>query len=141
MPRLKILQQIIVRTHVNQLLAGYVVFIAVVSGIITFVEPEIHGYGDALWYCYACITTVGFGDVLVTTWVSKLLSVILSIYSVLIIAIVTGVVVNFYNQMIQIRQEETLSAFVDKLQRLPEMSKDELEQLSASVHEFQKRLH
>lgn len=137
MKRLKILRQIIVRTHVDKLLVGYIVFICAVSGILAVIEPEIDSFFDALWYSYACVTTVGFGDVLVKTAIGRWLSVLLSIYSVLIIAIVTGVVVNFYTQMIQLQQEETLTAFMDKLERLPEMSKDELEALSERVRAFQ----
>lgn len=139
MQKLKILRQILVRTHVNQMLITYFIFIFAVAAIITLAEPGIHTYREAIWYCYACVTTIGFGDVVVVTAISRILSIILSIYSVLIIAIVTGVVVNFYNQMIRLRQEETLTAFLDKLEHLPELSKDELEQLSEKVAEFQKK--
>ena len=108
--------------------------------VITLAEPDIHTYRDALWYCYACVTTIGFGDVTVSTAVSKILSVILSIYAAFIIAIVTGVVVNFYNQIIKLRQEETLAAFLDKLEHLPELSKEELVEMAEKAKRFEKSL-
>ena len=57
-------------------------------------------------------------------------------YSIVVIALVTGVIVNYYNQLIQIRQKDTLAAFTDRLQRLPELSKEELEEMSANAKEF-----
>ncbi len=65
-----------------------------------------------------------------------MVSVILTIYSVLVVAIITGVVVNYYNQIIQIQQEETLVSFIDKLEKLPELSKDELLQISKKASLF-----
>lgn len=52
-----------------------------------------------------------------------------TIYSILIAAITTGVVVNYYNQIIQLQQKETLTAFLHKLERLPGFSTKELEDL------------
>lgn len=138
MKKLRILKRILVRTHTMELIVGFFAFIFIVGAIIAIVEPEIHTYRDALWYCYACVTTIGFGDVTVTTAISKLISVILSIYAAFIIAIVTGVVVNFYNQLIKLRQQETLTAFLDKLEHLPELSKEELAQMAERAKHFEK---
>lgn len=61
---------------------------------------------------------------------------LLTAYSIVVIALVTGVIVNYYNQLIQIRQKDTLASFSDRLQRLPELSKEELEEMSANAKEF-----
>ena len=61
---------------------------------------------------------------------------LLTAYSIVGIALVTGVIVNYYNQLIQIRQKDTLASFSDRLQRLPELSKEELEEMSANAKEF-----
>lgn len=58
------------------------------------------------------------------------------IYSVIVVAIVTGVIVNFYSQLIRIRQENTMEAFVYKLENLPSLSKEELKELSLSIKQF-----
>ncbi len=124
------------RTHVNKILLSYLGFVLIAALLIQIVEPNIHNYGDALWYCYSVISTAGFGDVTVTSFIAKAISVLVTIYSVLIIALVTGVIVNYYNQLIQIRQKETLAAFADRLQRLPELSKEELAEMSANAKKF-----
>ena len=82
------------------------------------------------------VSTAGFGDIVVTTLIAKTASVLLTIYSLIVIALVTGVIVNYYNQLIQIQQKETLAAFVDKLQRLPELSQEELTIMSERAKLF-----
>lgn len=141
MKKLRILKGILVRTHSADMLAGYLIFILAAALAINLMEPDIKTYGDALWYCYSVISTTGFGDVVVTTFIAKFISVILTIYSVFVIAIVTGVVVNFYTQIIRLHQEETLEAFMNKLERLPELTPEELEELSHRVAAFRIRKH
>ena len=58
------------------------------------------------------------------------------IYAVLVIAIITGVVVNYYNELVELRKSETISAVLDRLEQLPEMSKEELVELSEKVHKL-----
>ena len=63
-------------------------------------------------------------------------SVLLTIYSLFVVAIATGVVVNFYTQMVEMQREETLAMFMDQLERLPELSREELENISRKVRRF-----
>lgn len=136
MKRLRILNFILRRTHTYPILFTYLIFLLADALVILLVEPDINTYGDALWYCYAVLSTAGFGDIVATTFIGKAASVLLTVYSLLVIAIVTGVVVNFHSQLIQIRQKETLAAFVDKLEHLPELSLDELKEISERVKLF-----
>ena len=139
MRRLRILNRILKQTGADRLLYGFVVFYILCAAVIWLSEPGIQTMGDALWYCYAVITTVGFGDVLVTTPLARIVSVILSIYAILVIAIVTGVVVNFFNQIVELRQSETMMSMLDKLEHLPEMSGSELEEISQQVREMRNK--
>jgi voltage-gated potassium channel len=63
-------------------------------------------------------------------------SVLLTIYSLFVVAIATGVVVNFYTQMVELQRKETLAMFMDQLERLPELSREELENISRKVRQF-----
>jgi len=120
-------------TGADRILLGFLLFYIVCAFIIWLTEPQISTFWVAVWYCYAVITTVGFGDVVVTSHLSRIISMILSAYAVLVIAIITGVVVNYYNQIMEMRQSETITAVLDRLEQLPEMSKDELEELSGRI--------
>lgn len=136
MKRLRVLRNILVRTKTDKILIAYVVFVLLSALLIVLVDPAITSYSDALWYCYAVISTAGFGDVVATTFVSKILSLLVTMYSTIVIAIVTGVVVNFYTQIIEMQQKETITEFMDKLEHLENMSKEELKEISAKVKKF-----
>ena len=134
--RFKILYNILRYTKADRIFLSYLVFVFLDAALIWVLEPTIATYSNALWYCYAVISTAGFGDVTVTAFMPKILSVELTAYSLLVMAIVTGVVVNFYTQMIEVKNKETLSAFLDKLEQLPNLSKEECRELSEQVKKF-----
>lgn len=136
MKKLKLLWMILKRTKATQILSGYIVFLFASAAIIQLVEPYINRYGDALWYCYAVLSTAGFGDIVAMTFVGKLVSVLVTIYTIFVVAIVTGVVVNYYGQIVEMQRRETAMMFLDKLERLPELSKEELEDISKRVKKF-----
>ena len=133
MKKLRVLWRIMKQTGADRILLGFIGFYAICALIVWLGDPQIATYRDALWYCYAVITTIGFGDVLATSPVSRIVSVILSIYATLVLAIVTGVVVNFYMQVVEMKQSETVTSLLDRLEHLPEMSRDELEKLSGDI--------
>lgn len=123
MKKLRILWGILKRTRADHILLGFVLFLLADAAVIRLVEPDIHRYGDALWYCYAVISTAGFGDIVTVTLIGKICSVLLTIYTIFVVAIVTGVVVNFYTQLVEMQQKETLAMFMDKLERLRSFQK------------------
>lgn len=133
MKRIRLLRHIMRQTGADKIWTGFVIFFLACALVIWLREPVIASYRDALWYCYAVVTTVGFGDVTVTSFTARMLSVLLSIYAVLVIAIVTGVVVNYYNHLVAVRQNEALNDLMDQLERLPELSQDELRQIARQV--------
>lgn len=134
--RLRILSRILRDTGANKIWWMFVVQYLVTALVIWLREPGIKTFGESMWYCYAVVTTIGFGDVLVEYRLSRVLSVLLSVSAVIVIALITGVIVNFYNQIVSLRQKGTITEFMDKLEHLPELSKEELEELSESVRRF-----
>lgn len=136
MRRLKVLAGILKRTRADKILVGFIVFLFVVAAVIELAEPDINRYGDALWYCYAVISTAGFGDVVAVTFIGKICSALLTVYAIFVTAIVTGVVVNFYTQMVEMQRKETIAMFMDQLERLPELSREELENISQKVRKL-----
>lgn len=136
MKKIKLLWVILKRTRADKILLGFVAFLFVMAVILWIAEPGIDCYGDALWYCYAVFSTAGFGDIVAVTFIGKICSVLITVYAIYAIAIITGVVVNFYTQMVEMQRKETLTMFMDKLERLPELSKEELEVISKNVKKF-----
>lgn len=118
---------------------AFLVLFFACAGIIWLIDPGIQSFGEALWYCFSVVTTIGFGDVIAEHLVSRVLSVVLSVAAVLVIALITGVIVNYYTHVIDLRNKETLTAFMDELERLPELSHDELVEISERVKNFRDR--
>lgn len=130
MKRLRLLTRIIRSTHADALLSSLIVLIFGIAGVLAVIEPNIHSYGDALWYCFSVITTIGFGDITATTPVGRILSIVLGLGGILTTGIVVGVVVAYYNEFLRMRQNESLEAFAEKLEHLSDLSPEELEELS-----------
>ena len=133
MKKIRVLAIILKRTKADRVLSGFLLFLFAAALIIQIVEPDINRYVDALWYCYAVISTAGFGDVVAVTFIGKVCSVLLTVYSMFVLAIVTGVVVNFYSQVVETHSKETLTPLMDQLEHLPELSKEELEAISQTI--------
>ena len=96
--RFKVLFKIIVSTFSLEVLFGLLIVIAAFSFAFVSVEPGITSYPDALWYCFAVVTTIGFGDFAAVTPVGRILTVILGLYGIVVVAVITSVIVNFYNE-------------------------------------------
>ena len=136
MKKLRILCRILRQTQADRLLFVFLATILACSFVIWQVEPDIPTWRGAVWYCFTLVSTVGFGDVVVRTPVSRILSILLSAYAVLVLAIVTGVVVNYYSQLVELRSRESLSAFLDELEHLEGRSPEELRALSERVKKY-----
>lgn len=95
--KIKLLIDILVKTHAFDGLICLLAFIIAFSFMFPMVEPTITNFWDAMWYCFAVVTTIGFGDFYATTIVGRVLTVILGIYGIVVVAILTSVIVNFYN--------------------------------------------
>lgn len=68
------------------------------SFYFAIMEDSIPSFGDSLWYSFAIITTIGFGDYAAVSLTSRILSVILAINGIIVLASITSVIVNSYNE-------------------------------------------
>ena len=66
-------------------------------------------------------------------------AIFLSICSILIIAVVPGVITSYYVESTKLRADESSAKFLDDLERLPELSKEELVELSEKVKKFNRK--
>ena len=96
--KVKVLFKIVVSTFSFEVLLGLLTMVVCFSLIFMRIEPNMPTFADALWYCFATVTTIGFGDITATTGLGKILTVILGIYGIIVVAVITSIVVNFYNE-------------------------------------------
>lgn len=96
--RVKVLFKIILKTYALEILLGLLTMMVAASLGFMFSEPSITNFADAMWYSFAVVTTIGFGDFTAVTPLGRVLTVILGIYGLLVVAVLTSIIVNFYNE-------------------------------------------
>lgn len=131
--------RILKRTGTIKIFTSYLLFLGCAAVLLTVLEPKINTFGDGLWYCFVAATTIGFGDICVATGVGRVITVVVAAYGILITAMIPGVVVSYYMEYLKIREKDTFSVFMEQLERLPELSKEELEELSKRIREFENK--
>ena len=124
---------IIKRVNFDEIVIGFFICFFVFPLIIKMVEPGINTYGDAIWYLFVSCTTIGFGDFAAVTFVGRMLTVIMTVYEILLVAMLAGVVVSIYLEVAQKRQQETATVFLDKMTHLTELSPEELAEIETKA--------
>ena len=104
--------------------------------VIRLASPEIGTLGDALWLCFQSVTTIGFGDLPTHGAVCRAMIVFLSFISVFYLAVITGVVVAYCNQLVQAQSKDSVVKMAHDLEHLDELSKEELRELSRRAKEL-----
>ena len=92
------LRKIIRKTYAGEVIFGLLLLMVAFSLVLMIVEDNIHNFWDAMWYCYMLVTTIGFGDITSVTVLGRIISVILGIYGIIVVAILTSIIVNFYTE-------------------------------------------
>ena len=137
MIRLKRMWTILKHTGTAAMLINFLWIYALAALAIWAMEPGIPGYGDALWYLYVAAMTIGFGDFAAVTLVGRIITVIITLMACVLTAMITGVVVSYYTEYLKAKESETVSAFLEELEHLPELSPEELSRLSQRVSRFE----
>lgn len=96
--RMDVLRKILKKTYALEILLGLMMLIIAFSIVLPQFEFGIPTFGDALWYCFAIVTTIGFGDFSAVTVPGRIISVILGIYGIVVVALITSIIVNFYSE-------------------------------------------
>ncbi len=130
---------VVKRTGMSTMLVNFMILLSVCAVIIRFVEPGIETIGEGFWYLYVSATTIGFGDTCAVTLIGRLITVVVSLVGIVIAAMIPGVVVTYYTEYLKIQHKETISTFLEKLEHLPELSKEELEELAEKIKKFNNR--
>lgn len=97
--KVELLRKIIRKTYAGEILFGMLLLVVSFSLALTSLEENVKTFWDALWYCFAVVTTIGFGDIVATTIFGRILTVILGLYGLVVVAIITSIIVNFYTEV------------------------------------------
>lgn len=103
---LRVLANVIRESYATEVLLGLVLLIVSFSYCLKSWEPAITSLGDGIWYCFAIVTTIGFGDIAATTILGRIVSIILGMYGIVVVSLITSIIVNFYGEMKREKEEE-----------------------------------
>lgn len=120
---------------------AFVVLFLVASFVVAQFEPGIGGFGNAVWLMFQVVTTIGLGDFTCTSIVGRIAAIVLSLYSVLFLALITGAVVSYCTERMNARRNASVAQFLDQLEHLPELSHEELVELSEKVKKVGNRFN
>ena len=104
-----ILLRIVHKTYAGEILLGLFLLMVAFSLVLMHNEESVKTFGDALWYCFAVITTIGFGDIAAVSMVGRILTVILGVYGIIVVSILTSIIVNFYSEVKDSKDEDDIA--------------------------------
>ncbi len=133
MKTIKRIWLILRRTGALKMLLNFFIVCIVASIILRCVEPSIKTIRDGLWYSFVACTTIGFGDIYATTAIGRIVTIFIAFNGIFVFAMMTGVVVSYYTEYLNDKREESVSLFLEKLEDLPNLSKEELQDISNKV--------
>ena len=113
--KINVLLKIIVNTYSLEVLFGMLTMIVCFSLVFYVIEPAMPTFPDALWYCFAVVTTIGFGDMVAVTPIGRILTVVLGLYGLIVVAVITSIIVNFYNETSGKRESKELKELKEEV--------------------------
>ncbi|MFI3298708.1 MAG: potassium channel family protein [Rikenellaceae bacterium] len=138
--RLRLLFRVLRVTKLTAMIKGFVFFLVCGAFAVEVVEPEIDSFWDACWYLFASFTTIGYGDIVATTFIGRLITVVISFYGILVVAFIPAVVIGYFTEFNKEKKKEIASMFLDKLERLEHLSREELAEMSAEIRRHRSKL-
>jgi len=72
-----------------------VVFLAA-GGVFYWLEPTVHSYADGVWLAFVTGATIGYGDIVPTSWAARVFAVLLTLVGLTIFSLVTASIAVFF---------------------------------------------
>ncbi|MEO7598646.1 MAG: potassium channel family protein, partial [Opitutus sp.] len=108
-------------------MVGLMSIVAVLLATIAVYELEhgqpganIHTPGDALWWAFATITTIGYGDHFPMTVAGRIVAVILVVFGLSFFGTFTAYVASFFLEKAQLKEESEIHRLIHEVRRLRE---------------------
>ena len=136
MKRFKTFWKVIKRLRFEKIVIGFVLMFIATSAVVTLCEPEVTTFRDAVWYTFVACTTIGFGDISALTFPGRIFTILITVYEIVLVALLSGVIVSYYLEIVKIREKEAIGIILDKLEHLTELSPEELKEIEKKAREI-----
>ncbi len=81
---------------------------------------NIHSGGDALWWAFATITTIGYGDHFPVTFAGRVVAVVLVVFGLSFFGTFTAYVASFFLEKAQLKEESEIHQLIREVKHLRE---------------------
>ncbi len=125
------LDRFLKRTLLDKIISIAIVFVFFVSLLVYAVDSDINDFSTALWYVIVSITATGYGDVVPSTLMGRVIGIIAMIGGVLIFAAITAVISSIYVSKISRDSHTDLESKLDDLTM-------EVKELNKKIDELKK---
>lgn len=134
----RLLWRVARKCRFDKVLIGFLIVFLLTSLTVFLAEPGVRTFREGFWYTFVACTTIGFGDIAPVTFIGRLMTIIVTVYEIIVVALISGVFVSYYLELIHRSEKEVLASFVDRLEHLSELDRDELMEIEEQVREFMK---
>lgn len=128
------------QTHMDKFLYSFAVYYVISCILLWVIDPSLKTLGDAFWFGFMIITTIGFGDVTVTSFLGRILTAVLGIYGIVLFGFVCGVGASYLFEKIRSGHDESVSQMVWQLEHLDRLDTAHLSSLKEKVAAHKARM-
>ena len=89
---LSLLETVFNSKRLRTIITALIFFVGVFGYLFYISEPDIYSYGDGIWLALVTITTVGYGDIEITTTLGRFVASALMFLGLGLIATVTAII-------------------------------------------------
>ncbi|MFN4045926.1 MAG: potassium channel family protein, partial [Acidilobaceae archaeon] len=96
-------------------------------------NSTVKSFWDALWWAFATVTTVGYGDVVPETSLGRFVGVITMIIGIGVYSALIGIIAASLANVARKAEAAPVQDLISKVERLGELSEGELEELIKNI--------
>jgi voltage-gated potassium channel len=127
----------------NQIWATFVVFLVLVflSGLfMTTFDSGIHDPFEGAWWAFETLSTVGYGDIVPTTWGGKIFASFVMVSGVFISALLTAHIASYFLGKRSIENRERIEKNYNLMIKALEQSHENFQTLNQKLIKLQEKL-
>jgi voltage-gated potassium channel len=132
-----ILDLLIEKYRLDKLFVTVIALLFLTAIPMTWIEPNFHSYGDALWWTVVTTTTVGYGDLFPETNVGRIIASVLMFVGIGLIGVVTGTVASIFSNK-KGDLPDQLKYVRDKIDDYPSLTEPEIIVMIEQLKAYQK---
>lgn len=129
----KLFSLIFKMTHMDRFLLGFLVYFLISCLLLWWIDPSLTTFWDAVWFGFMIVTTIGFGDFTVTSFLGRLITALLGIYGIVLIGFICGVGASYLFEKTRSLRQDSVSSMIWQLEHLDELDQEKLTRLSKMI--------